>query len=102
MDYVPLLPRVWPFLRLVASPPFPHFLKGIPLILQQGLAILSESFRNRRFLGTWNRYRNRIVPIPGISIGIGIDPKGFSIVLESNMVLGTIHRQFDLLCMIIM
>ena len=39
----------------------------------QGSAILSESVRNRRFLGTWNRYRNRIVPIPGIGIGIGIE-----------------------------
>ena len=42
--------------------------------LGQGSAILSESVRNRRFQGAWNRYRNRIMPIPGIGIGLGIGP----------------------------
>ena len=42
--------------------------------LHQGSAILSESVRNRRFRGAWNRYRNRIMPIPGIGIGLGIGP----------------------------
>ena len=55
----------------------------------QGSAILSESVRNRRFLEAWNRYRNRIVPIPGIGIGISINSLGFSLELESNMVLST-------------
>ena len=53
--------------------------------VNQGSAILLESVRNRRFLEAWNRYRNLIVPIPGI----GIDSLEFSLELESNMVLST-------------
>ena len=63
----------------------------------QGSAILSESVRKQRFLEAWNRYRNRIVHIPGNSIGIGIDTLGFSLELESNMVLSSkqIHNSTE-------